>query len=296
MNISHFGSPPIADGHLFAIESFRKLKVFSLADPRTPKVVGELQLPNHAAAYRLTVHEGHAYMFSRGRIYAVDVRNPQLPEMLSQGLELRVESPGATFGIGSRLYAFTGKKLAVLAISNPSTPTLITEIPDVPICNDIVPRGDGVLAYRNETRLSVHPTAEGAKIEDDIDELPMIGGDAASLRAAAFWPEAGFRGAFPIDDSQVCVLDGITARVVDLSIPQAPKIIGESPFDVSYRPSYARYQGIVYVPGSICELRKPRSAFRCAPTSAWQSTGIASPPCSGSALPPGGWTIHSSQR
>lgn len=95
MNVSHHGSPSIADGHLFAIETFRKLLIFSLENPRAPKVVGELLLPQNAPAYRLTVHEGYAYMFARGRIYAVDVRNPQRPVMLGEGLELPVERAGA---------------------------------------------------------------------------------------------------------------------------------------------------------------------------------------------------------
>jgi hypothetical protein len=262
LSISQFGSPTIANGQLYAIEGFRKLHTFSLQNPRRPERVSTLMLPQNGAAYRVTVLGGHAYMFARGRIYAVDVRNPQHPVLIGDGLELPVERAGAIFGRGDRIYAFTGRTLAVLDVSTPAAPTLVANLKDVPICDDIVPREDGVMAFRLETRMRIRPNADGAAIEKNVDEMPIAGSDGASLRAVRFWPALGFRGAIPIDDAHLCLLDGKAARVLDMSTLDAPKVVGETPFDVSYRPSFSLRNGIAYTQRAILDLRTPQSPAR----------------------------------
>lgn len=262
VSVSHYGPPMIADGHLYVIESFRSLIVYSLADPRSPQRIAKLPMPDNGTAYRLLAHKDHVFMYDRAGILAVDVRTPQEPKIIGERLKMRAERPGAMFARDDRLYVFTGRELAVIDVADPTAMTVVHTEEKVPICDDVLPRADGVLGVRGEMRLRVRPTADGVEVEANVDELPLAGGDEASLRAARFWPLHGFRGAVPVNDTQLCMFDSKTARIVDLSALENPKVIGETPFDVSYRPAYVLRDGIAYTQRGGLDLRTPQAPLR----------------------------------
>jgi hypothetical protein len=201
----------VVGGRAYVAAGSSSLQVFDVSNPFSPYPLGGVDTPGSAIA--VTVHGSHAYVGEYSAVHAIDISSPSNPVRRGQvgvrGTDLAVS--------GGKLYAGSGLGVSVIGLSNPAFPSLAGTDPSLPTL--------GLDAAGDQIYMAFGGVPNTSENWGGLFVIDASTPSSLELLGTAF----GLTeiGRIAVDDGTAVVSGGNLLKVVDLSEPQAPEVLGQ---------------------------------------------------------------------
>jgi hypothetical protein len=219
------------------------LAIVDVSSLTAPRIIGSVDTPG--VAREVAIANGYAYVADDTDVQVVDVHTPTSPLLVAS---LAVTARDVAIS-GTRLYAASTGTFTVADVTNPRTPTVLSTVNSMGAVNLDV---SGSIAFT----VSVDPTTAGLYVWN-------VASGAPSMLAHLFDPYQGWR--VTVSGSLGCVGGTSGLRVMDVSIPSAPRILGSLAGNIAGLTMSGQFAyALVIVPGNpshtdlaVVDLRVP---------------------------------------